>query len=182
MKEKTNGKIDELVDSPLDPDLVSILINAIYFKGDWKYEFDEKQTAERPFYLADGTTKDTPLMNLHEELAYMENEDFQAVSLPYGEKQEMSMNIFLPKEGLEEFQNMLTAENWQKWSDQFQEKEGTLLLPKFQLEYEATLNDTLQKLGMTTAFAKGANFSKMIEEPEPALDQQSQTKNVYRCK
>ena len=41
VKEKTNGKIGEIVESPLDPDLVTVLINAIYFKGDWKYEFDE---------------------------------------------------------------------------------------------------------------------------------------------
>ena len=169
VKEKTNGKIEEIVDSPLDPDLVTILINAIYFKGDWKYEFDESQTEDRPFYLKDGSTKDVPLMSLEEKLAYMENEELQAVSLPYGEENEMSMNIILPKENVdsEEFQNILTYENWQKWTSEFQVKEGTLLLPKFQLEYEATLNDLLKKLGMTTAFAKGANFGKMIQEPDP---------------
>ena len=99
----------------------------------------------------------------------MENETLQAVSLPYGEENEMSMNVILPKENmdLEEFQTMLTYENWQKWTSEFQVKEGTLLLPKFQLEYEATLNDMLKKLGMTTAFAKGANFGKMIQEGDP---------------
>ncbi|WP_428909886.1 serpin family protein [Niallia sp. Krafla_26] len=167
VKEKTNGKINDLVDSPLDPDLVTMLINAIYFKGDWKYEFDESLTEDRPFYLGDGTTRDTPLMTLNEKIAYMENEDFQAVSLPYGENQEMSMNIFLPKESLEEFTRILTAQNWQKWSGEFKAKEGTLLLPKFKLEYEASLKETLQKLGMTTAFSKGANFGKMIQEPDP---------------
>ena len=169
VEEKTNGKIEEIVDSPLDPDLVTVLINAIYFKGDWKYEFDESQTEDRPFYLKDGSTKDVPLMSLEEKLAYMENETLQAVSLPYGEENEMSMNVILPKENvdLEEFQNMLTYENWQKWTSEFQVKEGTLLLPKFQLEYEATLNDMLKKLGMTTAFAKGANFGKMIQEGDP---------------
>ena len=169
VKEKTNGKIEEIIDSPLDPDLVTVLINAIYFKGDWKYEFDESQTEDRPFYLKDGSTKDVPLMSLEEKLAYMENETLQAVSLPYGEENEMSMNVILPKENvdLEEFQNMLTYENWQKWTSEFQVKEGTLLLPKFQLEYEATLNDMLKKLGMTTAFAKGANFGKMIQEGDP---------------
>ena len=169
VEEKTNGKIEEIVDSPLDPDLVTVLINAIYFKGDWKYEFDESQTEDRTFYLKDGTTKDVPLMRLEEKLAYMENEALQAVSLPYGEENEMSMNVILPKENVdsEEFQTMLTYENWQKWTSEFQVKEGTLLLPKFQLEYEATLNDMLKKLGMTTAFAKGANFGKMIQEGDP---------------
>ncbi|WP_338470728.1 serpin family protein [Niallia sp. XMNu-256] len=167
VKDQTNGKIEQLVDSPLDPDLVTILINAIYFKGDWKYKFDESQTEDRPFYLADGTIKNTPLMSVHEKLAYMENEDFQAVSLPYGENQEMSMKIFLPKNGLEPFNSILTDENWQEWNSQFEVKEGTVLLPKFQLEYEASLKETLKKLGMTTAFTKGANFSKMIQEDDP---------------
>ena len=169
VKDKTNGKIGEIVESPLDPDLVTVLINAIYFKGDWKYEFDKSQTEDRPFYSADGTTKSIPLMTLHEKLAYMENENLQAVSLPYGEENEMSMNVFLPKENisLEEFKNKLTYENWQKWTSEFQEREGTVLLPKFKLEYEATLKETLQKLGMTTAFTKGANFSKMIQEDDP---------------
>ena len=49
VEEKTNGKIEEIVDSPLDPDLVTVLINAIYFKGDWKYEFDESQTEDSTF-------------------------------------------------------------------------------------------------------------------------------------
>ena len=169
VKDKTNGKIGEIVESPLDPDLVTVLINAIYFKGDWKYEFDKSQTEDRPFYSADGTTKSIPLMTLHEKLAYMENENLQAVSLPYGEENEMSMNVFLPKENisLEEFKNKLTYENWQKWTSEFQEREGTVLLPKFKLEYEASLKETLQKLGMTTAFTKGANFSKMIQEDDP---------------
>ena len=169
VEEKTNGKIEEIVDSPLDPDLVTVLINAIYFKGDWKYEFDESQTEDRPFYLKDGSTKDVPLMSLEEKLAYMENETLQAVSLPYGEENEMSMNVILPKENVDlaEFQNMLTYENWQKWTSEFQVREGTLLLPKFQLEYEANLNDMLERLGMTTAFAKGANFGKMIQEADP---------------
>ena len=169
VKEKTNGKIEEIVESPLDPDLVTVLINAIYFKGDWKYEFDKSQTEDRPYYLADGTTKSIPLMTLHEKLAYMENEHFQAVSLPYGDKNEMSMKVFLPKENvrLEEFKADLTYENWQKWISEFQEREGTVLLPKFQLEYETSLNEILQKFGMMTAFTKEADFSKMIQEKDP---------------
>lgn len=170
VKDQTNGKIEEIVESPLDSDLVAILINAIYFKGNWQYEFDPNLTEERPFYLQNGTSKDIPFMSLHEKLAYMENEIFQAVSLPYGKNNhEMSMEIFLPREniGLEELKKLLTQENWRKWNSQFNEKEGSVLLPKFQLEYEASLKETLKKLGMNTAFEKGANFSKMIQEDDP---------------
>lgn len=170
VKEATNDKIEDIVEAPLDPNLVAVLINAIYFNGNWTYEFDEQQTENRPFHLADGSTKDVPLMSLKENLAYMENEEFQAISLPYGDDEPMSMNVFLPKENtsLTDFQNQLTNENWESWKSEFQKKEGTILLPKFQLEYEAILNDTLSQLGMATAFdEENADFSKMIETDDP---------------
>ena len=168
VKKSTNNKIKEIIDSPLDPDLVTILINAIYFKGSWKDEFEKKYTEKRTFHLENGSTKEVPLMKLNKKLPYMENERFQAVSLPYGDG-EMSMKVFLPKENmsLEEFKNLLTDENWKEWLSQFHNEEGTILLPKFQMEYEVVLNETLKKLGMITAFEKEANFPKVIEENDP---------------
>jgi serine protease inhibitor len=167
VEKSTNNKITDMVESPLDPNLVALLLNAIYFKGKWTHEFDKKQTENRTFYMKDGSTKEVPLMMLNEKLAYWENENFQAVSLPYGEE-EMSMKVFLPKENLslDKFQTMLTLDNWEKWNSEFQEKEGKVMLPRFKLEYEFLLNDTLKELGMTTAFDTGANFSRMIEENE----------------
>ncbi|MBU8918046.1 serpin family protein [Bacillus sp. FJAT-29953] len=170
VKKSTNGKIKEIIEAPLDPDLVVVLINAIYFNGKWQYEFDKEQTKEQTFNLTEGTTKKVPLMTLNEKLAYLETEDFQAVSLPYGDGQ-MSMKIFLPRESsnLAEFQKMLTTENWEKWNSEFTEKKGTVLLPKFQLEYEVILNDLLKNLGMETAFDSRANFSKMVKETDPIM-------------
>lgn len=168
VKNATNGKIEDIIEEPLDSDLVAFLINAIYFKGDWKYEFDEGRTEDANFHLADGVAKKIPLMALHEELAYMENDAFQAVKLPYGNG-EMSMQVFLPKEesDLATFKETITAENWALWQGKFEEREGTTLLPKFQLDYEIELNDALLKLGMTSAFDFEANFEKMIQETNP---------------
>lgn len=168
VSEKTNGKIKEIVDTPLNSDLVAMLINAIYFKGDWKSEFDKKETEDQPFHLEEGTTKDVALMKLTEDLAYLENEEFQAVSLPYGEG-EVSMKVFLPKENssLKDFKKTLTKQNWEVWNSEFRIQKGTVLLPKFQIEYEATLNETLQHLGMKSAFDKDADFGQMIQEDDP---------------
>ena len=164
-KESTNGKINKIVDESLNRDLVAMLINAIHFKGDWTYPFDKEQTQKQSFYLKNGTTKDIPLMVLNEKLAYFEHEKFQAVSLPYGDET-MSMKVLLPKENtsLDELEGMFTIDNWKQWNSALSEKNGTILLPTFQLEYEALLNEFLVNLGMTTAFAHNANFSKMIEE------------------
>lgn len=169
VKQSTNDKIEDIADDPLDSNLVAMLINAIYFKGDWVHAFDPKQTENRAFHLEDGTTKKVPTMKLNKELAYMENDLFQAITLPYGDG-EMSMKVFLPKEdsSLEAVQQQLTEENWNTWNDSFDKKEGKLLLPRFQMEYEATLNETLDSLGMRHAFDRNkADFSNMIQEDVP---------------
>ncbi len=169
VQDATKGKIEDIVEAPLDANLVSILVNAIYFKGDWTYAFDKEKTETEPFHLADGAVKDVSLMTLHEELAYLETDDFQAVKLPYGEG-DMQMTVFLPDEesDLETFKETLTAENWTTWNKQFRPQEGTVLLPKFQLAYEVMLKDTLQKLGLESAFDREkADFSKMIEGENP---------------
>ena len=163
--DSTNNKIDEMVKDPLDQDIVTLLINAVYFKGDWKYKFYQNETVEKPFHLENGTTKAIPLMSLNEELSYMENDHFQAVSLPYGVG-DMSMNVFLPRENssIQEFEKMLTVENLDKWNSEFYPTVGNVMLPKFKMDYEVELNDSLKKLGMRKAFYQEANFSKMIEE------------------
>ena len=168
VKESTNDKIDEIVEDPLDENLLAFLINAIYFKGQWTYEFDQKQTEEGHFHLRDGTMKDVSFMTLEEDLYYMETEDFQAVKLPYGDG-EMSMNIFLPHENssLHQFLELLTPDNWERWTTKFSKKEGTIVFPKFKLEYEASLKSALMNLGMEDAFdGQHADFSKMIEEDD----------------
>lgn len=169
VKKSTNERITEIVDDPLNPDLVTILINAIYFNGNWKFEFDEKLTEEGTFYTGDGVTENVLFMSLSEELQYMEDDGLQAVMLPYGDG-EMSMKVFLPQESsdLETLEQRLIHEDWSSLNQKFQEKEGTIVLPKFQLEYEANFNEMLQGLGMNTAFdPEIANFTKMITGSDP---------------
>lgn len=171
VEDSTNGKIKEMMEAPLDPKLVTVLLNAIYFKGDWQYPFEEEGTSEQDFHLTDGSLKKMPLMTLYEELPYLETDDFQAVSLPYGEG-EMSMKAFLPKEGtsLSDFEKSLTGENWDKWKKAFWELEGTLRLPKFQLEYEVEMNDALKGLGMASAFDRfTAEFPQMVKKEDEEL-------------
>jgi serpin B len=165
----TNDKITDMVEEPLNPDLIAIIINALYFKGEWTHEFDKNNTEDRPFYLNNGSTEEVPLMSLKEELLYMEKEDFQAVALPYGDEETISMHVFLPNEDtdLEALRESLTDESWKALTTQFQEAKGTVLLPKFELEYEVILNDTLHQLGMEAAFNRNdADFSHMIKEED----------------
>lgn len=167
VSKQTKEKITEIVEPPLNPDLVTMLINALYFKGNWTYEFDESLTEDSEFTNSENQTSTIPLMMLNEKLAYIENNVFQAVSLPYGDG-EMSMDIYLPRENvtLEELTDELIGGRWEDWNRQFEEEEGTVLLPKFELEYEAKLNDPLKQLGMDTVFTEEAELPNIIVEDE----------------
>lgn len=166
--EATNGKIEDIVDS-LNANTVAILINAIYLHAGWTIPFDKEKTEENPFYLEDGSTTTVPFMMLEEKLPYFQNEHFQAVHLMYGDDEDMSMTIILPHEHMtiSDFEQHVTYDNWNSWQSEFGSQEGTLLLPRFQIEYETILNESLQKLGMPSAFNEQADFSKMVEENVP---------------
>jgi serpin B len=159
----TNGKIQKIVGDQIDPITVLFLINAIYFKGTWQNEFDPSKTREGPFHLANGDEKQVPMMRQQRWYPYYRGENFQAISLAYGDGQ-MSMYIFLPdrESDLNIFLENLNAESWENWMSQFHEQDVSLVMPKFKLEYGKTLNDPLKALGMGVAFdPELADFSRM---------------------
>ena len=158
----TKGKIQEIIDQ-IDPNMVLYLINAIYFKGTWETEFDPVWTRERTFHPATGGEKQVPMMMRTGAYLYHQGENFQAISLPYGNEQ-MSMYIFLPdrKSDLNTFLGNLDAENWENWISQFHKDTVNIVMPKFKLKYGTTLNDTLNALGMGIAFkSELADFTRM---------------------
>lgn len=162
VKQNTSGKIDKIVQK-INPDQALFLVNAIYFKGSWTNEFDKQETREYPFSLFSGQQKQHPMMSQKGKYKYLENQEFQAVNLPYGNNGRISLYVFLPKQNsnLKAFSQTLNAENWDKWMSQFSKREGSIRLPKFKIDYDITLNDSLKALGMGQAFSSKANFSGM---------------------
>ncbi len=161
--ENTNGKIEKIVDSPINPLTVMFLINAIYFKGTWTYEFDEENTRDDTFFLPDGSEKKCKMMSHKNDHNYFENEQFQAIDLPYGNA-EFSMTIFLPKPGIniDSLIAQFSNDSWNSWISSFSSQEVNLYLPKFKMEYEISLNNVLCALGMSIAFDPGrADFTKI---------------------
>lgn len=167
VKDQTQGTIDQIVTPPIDPETIMFLINAVYFKGAWTSPFEKELTTDQPFKLADGQSVTVPTMYQSGSFDYLKSADFQALRLPYGEDQQIAMMLFLPNEGvsLEEFQKQLNGDNWSKWISLFEQKEGSLMLPKFTLAYEKSLNQPLTELGMGNAFDAGkADFSGLAED------------------
>ncbi|MBS3942620.1 MAG: serpin family protein [Dethiobacter sp.] len=168
VNEQTRGKIEKIVQPPIDPMTVLFLINAIYFKGEWSEPFDPEKTRNIPFTLADGTVKQHPLMFREDDLFTLQTEQFQAVSLPYGKNERVSMYLFLPHpdSSLSEFYGELNLENWNSWIDAFTERKTEIGLPRFKFAYETSLKQTLKALGMEVAFDEtAADFSGMLPIP-----------------
>ena len=96
-----------------------------------------------------------------------ETDTFQAVSLPYGKKGALSMYIFLPNSNtnLATFSQQLTPENWNKWMQEFRERNGIIEIPRFKIEYEVELKSTLIALGMAGIFEiSKSDFSPMTDD------------------
>lgn len=165
VEENTKGLIKDIVDPPIDPMAIMFLINAVYFQGTWTEQFDDQATFEDVFYLASGGQAKVPMMNQSGTYDYYEAPDFQAIRLPYGKEKRMAMYVFLPDENssLADFHKKLNYANWENWLSRFEAKSGTIMLPRFSLEYEKSLKDALTELGMKIAFEPGsADFSRMV--------------------
>ncbi len=160
VSKNTNGKISKIVDDTSDKEM--LLVNATYFKGNWTTEFDKKSTADGTFTPTSGPASQRPFMERTDKLSYLQTADFQSVSLPYGKSQRFSMYVFLPN-NLTDFTQKLNNDTWNQWMSQYQEAHGTILLPKFKLEYETSLIPTLQQLGMGTAFTGQADFGGIAD-------------------
>ncbi len=170
VKDNTNDLIQQIVDPPIDPHTIMFLINAIYFKGTWTYEFEEDLTQDDLFNLPDGSQKTCRMMQIDGELQYIDNAAFQAIDLPYGDEL-FSMTILLPKPqvDIDSLISELSQEKWNLWLESLTKNEVNLHLPKFKFAYEVPLNEVLKALGMGVAFDPfQADFTKMYTGPNNA--------------
>lgn len=159
----TNGKIKEIVPDPIPRLVVMYLINAIYFKGIWTYQFDPNQTKNENFALPGGSQKTCKMMHISGDFKYFEDEQLQMIDLPYGDKK-FSMTIVLPKgnKNIDEFVGGISGIKWNIWIQNLHIKEGDLFLPKYKIEFKKSLNDVLKGMGMKIAFdPERANFTKI---------------------
>ncbi|MFZ5979811.1 MAG: serpin family protein [Candidatus Zixiibacteriota bacterium] len=160
VRTNTNGKITDIVAPPIDPMTVMYLVNAVYFKGTWTFPFD-KNSQTAPFYISEGKETTCSLMNCKENFDYYENERMQIVNLPYS-LGAFVMTVVLPRENVDINQLIagLTDDTVAAWFDRMEKIEGRIYLPRFKQEFETSLIEPLEQLGMTAAFdATRADFS-----------------------
>ncbi len=161
VSENTKGKIDQIIDE-VKPENVLFLINAIYFKAEWKTQFKKINTEKMQFTLDNGTEKEVQTMIGKVKLNYINEEQYSVVKLPYGSGK-FNMLVFLPEEGITSNEIAPLLQNFDFSvlnGSQYVERE--IWLPKFEFSYERKLNEDLVHLGMSDAFdASLANFNNM---------------------
>lgn len=170
VKEATENKIPEIV-SEVNPQTALFLINAIYFKGQWRSIFYPQDTKTAPFYLPGGKQKNVEMMAQKGRYKYFKDKDIQAISLPYGQGR-LSMEILLPEKGadLAAFLKKITERQWDEWMGMYQMMEGDIRLPRFKMEFATSLNGPLEALGMAEAFSREkADFSNLLTPPPGAF-------------
>jgi len=171
VNDHTDGKIETIIDR-ISPLHVMFLLNAIYFKGTWQQEFNEKSTEILPFYPEKGKTVQCETMQRLDTVAYMSNEIFSAVTLPYSNGS-YNMTIFLPEpeKNLQDITDLLNEDNWKSWMESFAvTKNVDIKLPRFKYAYEIMLNDVLTDMGMGIAFTGGADFTGINRNGDLRID------------
>jgi serpin B len=160
---ETQGRISKVIDR-IDPADLVLLLNAVYFKGQWAHKFDKAQTQQRDFTLAGGSVKQVPRMAQSGRFDYFETPEMQAIRLPFGDG-DLVMEVLLPAKSssLGALEAELTPKHWTGWQAQYAPRSGRIELPRFELKSNYRLNEALQTLGMTRAFhPDGAQLTGMF--------------------
>ena len=156
----TNGLIPKIIDE-VDPGIVAYLMNAIYFKSPWKEKFDKNNTAEEPFFVADGNKVKVQMMKMTWTFPYIKTAKLQAVTLPYGNGA-FCMTVILPAGTVAEtISELRQIDDWSLFLNNMKETEVELWLPRFETKFHINLNDILSAMGMPGAFTGAADFSGM---------------------
>ena len=168
----TEKMIEKVLDEDsFNPSIVSYLLNAIYFKGNWVTKFEEENTVEEPFgEAADfGQYGDlrpiVPMMHQTGSYLYWENDLCQAVMLPYG-NESFVINILLPREGkrIYDVLETLTASSWtEQYVWRGESAIVDLKLPRFEADTDLNLKGIMSRLGMPKAFTVAAEFPNFCD-------------------
>jgi serpin B len=161
VKQKTKDKIQEIVSQQQVEASKAILTNAVYFKGGWLDKFSKEATHDGPFHLAGGGVKQVPLMHQTGlRHAYFSGDGFEAASLQYGHSG-VRLYAILPAPGRSPEQ-ALAAISVEQLTRGYNPAELELKLPRFTLDYSASLKSELSRMGMSIAFKyPGAEFAPL---------------------
>ncbi|MFC2115108.1 serpin family protein [Bacteroidota bacterium] len=171
--DNTGQKIRNLIgEGVLNTNTRMVLTNAVYFNGSWMWPFNKHLTSPSLFHINSKESINTDFMHLTKTLDYYEDEEIQAIRLPY-KNERISMMIILPGsvEGWELVSRVLDLEKLSLVEAQLTPKEVYVSMPKFSSELQFNLRKELSGMGMEKAFSRDADFSGMTGEKNLFIDE-----------
>lgn len=172
VSDATHDKITTIIEE-IPRGAIMYLINAIYFKGIWKYTFDSKNNQMLDFNLLNGNKKQSEFMVQEGTFETMQNDLFTAVNLPYGDGN-FSMMVFVPKvdKNYKDVLEALNQQNWATWNNSLTAVNNfKVYFPKFKFSYKNNLNDELNALGMKSMFTQEADLTGINEVEEISVSE-----------
>ena len=171
-EKKTHGKIKKIIEQ-LNPMTFMIILNAVYFKGEWIKIFEKESTTKQIFYNLNKIEKKIDMMENTEKYNYFEDSNLQSIELPFN-KESFSALIILPNKNLNinEFIGILDKDNDYLYTiiNNMKYNKVNLKLPKFELEYSKSLKEILQDMGVKLPFEEIADFSKIRTQNDLYID------------
>jgi serine protease inhibitor len=164
IEDNTNGLIKNMVDR-LDENTIMLLVNAIYFKGKWKSQFDSSKTIDIPFHRENGTSINVPMMKQENDFSVFRGNGFTMAEFPYGQGN-FVMDIVLPdsQDGINNLLQEFTESGFGSWVSRLDSQKVDLSFPRFKYGFKKDLIDVLTGMGMGIAFTEYADFSNINEE------------------
>lgn len=172
IENQTQGIIKDMLDN-IPANAVMYLVNAIYFKGDWKYQFPTNKTAKEPFFVTPTQQIEVDMMQLEKAAAfrYYSDEELQYIEIPYSTGQ-YNMGILTGFDhDLDTHMESLTFDNLEKWRASASEINFILKMPKFKMKQKMdNMKDDLMEMGLVSPFEYHPdNFSLLFSNPTDDL-------------
>ena len=171
---KTHGKIKKIIDK-LESNIFMVILNAVYFKGQWINPFSKDLTTKKSFYNFNSKNdeKNVYTMINTEYFPYFEDSNLQAVEFPF-RKDDMLALIILPnnKININDFIDIIDKDSEYLYTiiDNFEYSKVHIEMPKFEIEYRESLKEVLKDIGVNLAFSASADFSKIRVQNDLLID------------
>ncbi|UCS95585.1 serpin family protein [Echinicola marina] len=166
IEKNTNNLIKDMIDQ-VRPDAVMYLVNAIYFYGDWKYQFDQNLTSKAPFHTSPSESHQVDMMSLSDpaDINYFKSDNLTYLEIPYSTGQ-YSMGIILPDgPNLAAIENELSLSQIDHWKENLHPSAAIIKMPKFKMRQKINnLRDDLEAMGLVTPFYfDNRNFTELFD-------------------
>ncbi|MBL9026618.1 MAG: serpin family protein [Myxococcales bacterium] len=172
VEQETEKRITDLIPKEgITGDTRLVLVNAIYFLGDWENPFEKDRTQAAAFSTTKADKVQVPTMNQTAFYKYAKKDGVQALEIPY-KGGSMSMVIVLPDavDGLGALEKSFDAKKLDDLAKSMKGEQVFAQIPKFEIAPQSSLSlgDHLVEMGMKTAFdRKKADFTLIANPPSP---------------